>query len=103
MEMKEILIDGANLMQCAYRILRQVMFGEETIRMKADTFDKRLARKRERDALRGDNDEQAGWYLNKKTARLGGFFVSPAGIDRDRRTPGNDRKYAFFGAHPLAS
>lgn len=57
MELKEILLDDANLMQFAYRFLRQAMFGEETIKMKADAFDKRLACKKECDALRGDNDE----------------------------------------------
>jgi Fe-S-cluster containining protein len=49
-ELKEILLDDANLMQFAFRFLRQVMFGEETIEMKADALDKRLARRRERDA-----------------------------------------------------
>ena len=53
-EMKETLLDDATLMQFAFRFLRQVMFGEETIRMKADAYDKRLARKQER------GDEQAG-------------------------------------------
>jgi hypothetical protein len=37
-------------MQFAFRFLRQTMFGEETIKMKADALDKRLARKREREA-----------------------------------------------------
>ena len=49
-ELKETLIDDNNLMEFAFRFLRQVMFGEETIPMKADAFDKRLARKKEREA-----------------------------------------------------
>ena len=57
-ELKEILLDDANLMQFAFRFLRQVMFGEETITMKADALDKRLARKRERDAAGGQGGEQ---------------------------------------------
>ena len=47
-EMKETLLDDATLMQFAFRFLRQVMFGEETIKMKADAHDKRLARMKER-------------------------------------------------------
>lgn len=31
-ELREILLDNANLMQFVYRFLRQVMFGEETTR-----------------------------------------------------------------------
>jgi Fe-S-cluster containining protein len=54
-ELKEILLDDNNLMQFAFRFLRQVMFGEETIPMKADAFDKRLASKRARDAVRGED------------------------------------------------
>lgn len=57
-EMKEILLDDANLMEFAFRFLRQVMFGEETIKMKADAFDKRLSRKRERDAASGQDGEK---------------------------------------------
>jgi Fe-S-cluster containining protein len=56
-ELREILLDDANLMQFAFRFLRQVMFGEETIKMMADAFDKRLARKRERDAASGQGGE----------------------------------------------
>jgi hypothetical protein len=56
-DMQEILLDDNNLMQFAFRFLRQTMFGEETIKMKADALDKRLARKRERDAARGGGDE----------------------------------------------
>lgn len=56
-ELKQILLDDANLMQFAFRFLRQVMFGEETITMKADAVDKRLARKRERDAASGQDRE----------------------------------------------
>ena len=57
-ELKEILLDDANLMQFAFRFLRQVMFGEETITMRVDALDKRLARKRERDAAGGQGGEQ---------------------------------------------
>jgi Fe-S-cluster containining protein len=56
-ELREILLDDANLMQFAFRFLRQVMFGEETIKMKTDAFDKRLARKKERDAASGESSE----------------------------------------------
>jgi len=56
-ELKEILIDDNNMMQFAFRFLRQTMFGEETIKMKADAFDKRLAKKKERDATRGESGE----------------------------------------------
>ena len=56
-ELKEILLDDNNLMQFAFRFLRQTMFGEETIKMKADAFEKRLARKKERDAANGDSSE----------------------------------------------
>jgi len=57
-ELKEILLDDMNLMQFAFRFLRQVMFGEETITMRVDALDKRLARKRERDAAGGQGGEQ---------------------------------------------
>jgi Fe-S-cluster containining protein len=56
-ELQTILLDDNNLMQFAFRFLRQVMFAEETIKMKADAFDKRLARKKERDAASGDSSE----------------------------------------------
>jgi hypothetical protein len=56
-ELKEILLDDNNLMQFAFRFLRQTMFGEETIKMKADAFDKRLASKRARDAASGESNE----------------------------------------------
>jgi hypothetical protein len=38
----------------AFRFLRQTMFGEETIKMKADAYDKRLARKKERDSAKDE-------------------------------------------------
>jgi len=57
-ELKEILLDDINLMQFAFRFLRQVMFAEETIKMKTDALEKRLARKRERDAARSDAPEE---------------------------------------------
>lgn len=48
------LSTDTELMLFAFRFLRQTMFGEESIKMKADTFDKRLARKKERDAAAGE-------------------------------------------------
>jgi Fe-S-cluster containining protein len=56
-EMQKILSTDDELMLFAFRFLRQTMFGEESIKMKADAFDKRLARKKERDAQRGESDE----------------------------------------------
>jgi len=56
-ELKDILLDDNNLMQFAFRFLRQVMFGEETIKMRPDAFDKRLARKKEREVNRGGGGE----------------------------------------------
>jgi hypothetical protein len=53
-EMQKILSTDDELMLFAFRFLRQTMFGEESIKMKADAFDKRLARKKERDAARGE-------------------------------------------------
>lgn len=38
----------------AFRFLRQTMYGEESIKMKADAYDRRLARKKERDAAAGE-------------------------------------------------
>jgi Fe-S-cluster containining protein len=49
-EMKKILVDDKELMPFAFRFLRQTMFGEDTIKMKPDALDKRLARKQEREA-----------------------------------------------------
>jgi hypothetical protein len=53
-EMQKILSTDDELMLFAFRFLRQTMFGEESIKMKADAFDKRLARKKERDAAAGE-------------------------------------------------
>ena len=53
-EMQNILSTDNELMLFAFRFLRQTMFGEETIIMKTDALDKHLARKRERDAARGE-------------------------------------------------
>jgi Fe-S-cluster containining protein len=53
-EMQKILSTDNELMLFAFRFLRQTMFGEETILMKSDAFEKRLARKKERDAAAGD-------------------------------------------------
>ncbi len=55
-EMQKVLLDDVELMTFAFRFLRQVMFGEESIRMKADALDRRLARKREREAGSGGQD-----------------------------------------------
>ena len=52
--MQKILSTDDELMLFAFRFLRQTMFGEETIIMKTDALDKHLARKRERDAARGE-------------------------------------------------
>jgi Fe-S-cluster containining protein len=54
-EMQKILSTDNELMLFAFRFLRQTMFGEETIIMKTDALDKHLARKRERDAARGES------------------------------------------------
>ena len=56
-EMQKILSTDDELMLFAFRFLRQTMFGEESIKMKADAFEKRLARKQERDAASGDSSE----------------------------------------------
>jgi hypothetical protein len=53
-EMQKILSTDTELMLFAFQFLRQTMFGEETIIMKTDALDKHLARKRERDAARGE-------------------------------------------------
>jgi Fe-S-cluster containining protein len=47
---RKIAEDETELMQFGFRFLKQVMFGEETIAMKADALDKRLAKMREREA-----------------------------------------------------
>jgi uncharacterized protein len=56
-EMQKILSTDDELMLFAFRFLRQTMFGEESIKMKADAFEKRLTRKKERDAASGDSSE----------------------------------------------
>ena len=53
-EMQKILSTDDELMLFAFRFLRQTMFGEESILMKSDAFEKRLARKKERDAASGE-------------------------------------------------
>ena len=45
---KTLAEDEIELMQFGFRFLRQVMFSEESIAVKSDAFDKRLAKKRER-------------------------------------------------------
>lgn len=47
---QEIFGDETALMQFGFRFLRQVMFGEESIAMKTDALEKRVARKRELEA-----------------------------------------------------
>ncbi|MDD5330270.1 MAG: YkgJ family cysteine cluster protein, partial [Sulfuricella sp.] len=47
---QKIAEDEIELMQFGFRFLRQVMFSEESIVMKADAYDKRLAKKQEREA-----------------------------------------------------
>ncbi|MBU1977959.1 MAG: YkgJ family cysteine cluster protein, partial [Gammaproteobacteria bacterium] len=47
---KTLAEDEIELMQFGFRFLRQVMFSEESIAVKADAFDKRLAKKQEREA-----------------------------------------------------
>jgi hypothetical protein len=53
-EMQKILSTDTELMLFAFQFLRQTMFGEETIIMKTDALDKHLARKRGRDAAKGE-------------------------------------------------
>ncbi len=47
-ELRTILEDDTNLMQFAFRFLRQVMFGEESIAMRNESVEKRRERMRER-------------------------------------------------------
>ena len=55
-EMQKILSTDSELMLFAFQFLRQTMFGEETIKMKADAFEKRLARRREIEAVSKESD-----------------------------------------------
>lgn len=48
------LSTDTELMLFAFRFLRQTMFGEESIQMKTDAFDKRLAHKKKRGAAAGE-------------------------------------------------
>src|SRR3989344_1889729 len=59
-ELKTILTDDKEMMLFGFRFLRQVMFGEETITMKSDALDKRLARKREQEAQARERDGPTG-------------------------------------------
>ncbi len=59
-ELKQILVGDKELMLFAFRFLRQTMFGEDTIKMKPDAFDKRLARKQEREAKAQNFDVPTG-------------------------------------------
>ncbi len=59
-ELKQILVGDKELMLFAFRFLRQTMFGEDTIKMKPDAFDKRLARKQEREAKTQNFDVPTG-------------------------------------------
>jgi hypothetical protein len=56
---KTIAEDEIELMQFGFRFLRQVMFSEESIAMKSDAFDKRLAKKQEREAAGLTSSEPA--------------------------------------------
>ena len=58
--MERLGADDVELMQFAFRFLRQVMFGEESIKMKAGAVEKRLARKRERDEHAQNQDAPTG-------------------------------------------
>jgi hypothetical protein len=53
-EMQKLLSTDDELMLFAFRFLRQTMFGEDSIKMKPDAFEKRLARKQEREAQQRD-------------------------------------------------
>ncbi|MHB1331384.1 MAG: YkgJ family cysteine cluster protein [Sulfuriferula sp.] len=53
-EMTQILGSEPELMQFGFRLLRQVMFNEPSIALKADAYDKRLSRKTEREAIMDD-------------------------------------------------
>jgi len=55
-EMQKILSTDTELMLFAFQFLRQTMFGEESIKMKADAFEKRLARRREIEAVSKEPD-----------------------------------------------
>lgn len=46
--------DDMQLMQFGYRFLKQVMFNESSIPIKADALEKRMARKQEREAIMAD-------------------------------------------------
>ncbi len=59
-ELKQILVGDKELMLFAFRFLRQTMFGEDTIKMKPDAFDKRLARKQERETKAQNVDVPSG-------------------------------------------
>ncbi len=59
-ELKQILVGDKELMLFAFRFLRQTMFGEDTIKMKPDAFDKRLARKQERETKAQNVDVPTG-------------------------------------------
>ena len=59
-EMQKILSTDTELMQFAFRFLRQTMFGEETISMRPHALEKHLARKREREAQSGNQDVPTG-------------------------------------------
>ena len=59
-EMQKILSTDSELMLFAFRFLRPVMFNEQSIAMRPDALDKRLARKREREAHAGNLDVPTG-------------------------------------------
>lgn len=47
---QKIAEDEVKLMQFGFHFLKQVMFGENTIEVKADAYDKRMAKRQEREA-----------------------------------------------------
>ncbi len=59
-EMQKFLGTDNELMLFAFRFLRQVMFSEQSIAIRPDALDKRLARKREREAQPGNQDVPTG-------------------------------------------
>jgi Fe-S-cluster containining protein len=59
-EQQKIQHDELELMQFAFRFLRQVMFDEQTIPMRADALERRLARKQEREAKMAEIVQKLG-------------------------------------------
>jgi hypothetical protein len=57
---QQVRTDDLALMQFAFRFLRQVMFNEMSIPIKADAMEKRLARKQEREAMLDEIAKKVG-------------------------------------------